>query len=129
MKSIKKEKWEDEFDVMWSELQEVEIMGNYGGGIGIWEDEKVKDFIRKTLSSQRHSLLKEIKEKIEKMKIHEMKNVEGCQAFTDKCGKKDKKGRFICEYCRMWNGQDREELSEKSIYTNQALSEVLKILG
>lgn len=32
---------------------------------------------------------------------------EGCQAFSDECGKKDEAGKFICQYCRRWFGQDR----------------------
>jgi len=32
---------------------------------------------------------------------------EGCQAFSDICGKKDKDGKWLCGYCRRWNGQQR----------------------
>ncbi len=30
---------------------------------------------------------------------------EGCQAYSSKCGKKDKNGKFICSCCAAWGGQ------------------------
>jgi hypothetical protein len=46
----------EKFDDMWSDLQEVEVCGDYGGGIGAWEDEKVWNWH----ISQLKSLEKEI---------------------------------------------------------------------
>ena len=34
---------------------------------------------------------------------------DGCQAFSDICGKKDENGEYICKYCKRWGGQDRYE--------------------
>lgn len=52
------------------------------------------------------SIIKEQREKVESY-IY-LKNIEGCQAGSDICGLKNKKGEFICIHCERWNGQDRD---------------------
>ena len=45
-----------------------------------------------------------------------LRDKEGCQAFSDICGKKDQEGKFLCKYCQSWNGQQREvEISSKDL--------------
>ncbi len=39
----------------------------------------------------------------------ELVDIEGCQAFGSSCGIKDSDGKYVCKYCRYWNGQQREE--------------------
>jgi hypothetical protein len=61
--------------------------------------------------------------------MEEDRDIEGCQAFTKKCGKRDKDGKFKCEYCQRWGGQQRVEqkvvltLEKVEDFISQLLSE------
>jgi len=49
---------------------------------------------------------------------------EGCQAFSDICGKKDENGKYICDYCRRWRGQDRYEYKEYPITIGRVMQAI-----
>ena len=70
-----------------------------------------------------------VKEVVGEVGEHKMVSKEGCQAFSENCGKKDENDKFICEYCRRWNGQQREVLSSESIQKNSLRQEIITRLN
>ena len=78
--------------------------------------------------SSQLALLEGLKKEVEGMMLNVMSDVERCQAFSDQCGKKGEDGKYLCYYCQIWKGQQRETLSVKSEITNSALSQVIQSL-
>ena len=48
-------------------------------------------------------------------------DIEGCQAFSDICWKKDDEWKFLCNYCRQWKWQDRFEERNKPVMIGDCL--------
>lgn len=49
---------------------------------------------------------------------------EGCQAFSELCGIKDENGKFKCQYCQYWNGQDR--YIKKYVFDEKEVKEYIR---